>query len=109
MQIDITMQLFDYVEGDYLTVNFNSNNNAEEYPLAGSFVGVAVSGTINGVTVTHNTLNSTAINLILNNSTLPSATNSILRVQLNNLVNAPFNSDLFVTATSHSQTTGGTK
>jgi hypothetical protein len=105
----MTMGLYDYTAGDYLVLNFKSNDTASQYLLAGSYLGLTYSATINGVAVGLSTVNSTAVKLLLTASTLPTAVNSILKVALINVVNPPFASQLWLDVNTREQASNGLK
>ena len=108
LRLEMSMGMFDYVVGDYLIVNFRANNSGNQYPLAGSYLGITATATINGSTVSTSAVNSTALKVTLG-SFLPSSASPVLAVVLSNLVNPAIQSQLYLTVSSHHNLTAGTK
>ena len=95
------MQLFDYKAGDYMLINFKSSNVGSSYILGATYENLVETATINGVSVVISSVNSTAIKLVLGAQTLPSLTNTLLKVIINNLTNPPIKDTIWVQATSY--------
>jgi hypothetical protein len=87
--LDMSVQFFDYAAGDYLIVNFRSGGNGSSYLLAGSYIGVSFSVSVNGVAASVAVVNETALKIVLTGSMLPTSVNTLLKIVFSNIVNPP--------------------
>ncbi len=94
LELDVSLQFFDYAAGDYLTARFRSVSFGENYLLAGSFIGLSYSVTINGIAAEITNLNDTALKIALKSTMLPTVGSPVLKILFKNLVNPPMK-DLF--------------
>jgi len=87
--LDVSLQFFDYAAGDYLIANFRSNGSGSNYLLAGSYIGVSCSVTVNGLVSGLAVVNDTALKIILTGNMLPTSVNTLLKIVFSNIVNPP--------------------
>lgn len=110
ISISLTMQIYDYAYGDYITIQFNSTANARQYFLAGSLANLTANMTVNGVYCSFSIINDYTINVTLGNSvTLPTLISPTMTILLFNLVNPPAVDNYWLSITTYDQPTGGSK
>jgi len=110
ISLDMNMQIYDYSQTDYVIISVNSSGLQNQYPLAGSLVGITPFYLINGVSVASTQINSTTVSLAFNaNVTMPSSSSPILKVTLGNIINPPIAGNFWLSIATYDWSSGGVK
>ena len=96
LELDVSLQFFDYNSGDYLVTRFRSSSFGENYLLAGAYLGLSYSVMVNGVAASISSLNDTALKIVLKSGMLPTIGSPVLKIIFSNLANPPMKDLIWV-------------
>lgn len=109
IELDVSMQFFDYSPGDYLVARFRSSSFGENYLLAGAYLGLNYGVTVNGMAASITNVNDTALKIILQSNMVPSVGSPVLKIIFSNIANPPIQDTIWVQLISYEGTTDGLK
>jgi len=109
IELDVSLQIYDYAASDYLITRFRSSSFGQNYLLAGAYVGLTYSVTVNGVGATISTINDTALKIILSSSMLPTLASPVLKIIFSNIASPPMQDTIWVTLITYDGTSNGLK